>query len=153
MHGLVYTCIHYFDSFCLCTVCMYVCMYVCVFYVCVVARKSIWTLWNYLVFTSIDTHYVPKPIPHKQIPCIYWTLNLLNTVLVEKVSEPLELITGQTSFGSKKLKRALWVSADQTCRTFRRNCRLFCPTELFQLSYILRFFVWCEQLSTASLLG
>lgn len=60
------------------------------------------------------------------------------TELVEEVSEPLNLITGQTFFGSNNLSRAFPVAVDQTFTTFRRKFGSFFLTEVLQLSHILR---------------
>ena len=72
------------------------------------------------------------------ILCLYWTHPLNIHSAGRKISEPLDLITGWTSFGSNNLKLMLPVATDQTCTTFRRNFEPFFLTELLQLSHILR---------------
>ena len=54
---------------------------------------------------------------------------------VEKVCEPLDLISGWPSFGNNNLNQTFSVVADQTCTTVRRNFGPF--TKLFQFSNIL----------------
>lgn len=60
------------------------------------------------------------------------------TVLLDKVSEPLNSITGQTFFGSSNLSGVIPVAVDQTGTTFGRKFESFFLIEVPQLSYILR---------------
>ena len=73
-------------------------------------------------------------------------------VLVEKISELLDLITGRTSIN---LNQVLLVDADQTCRIIRRKSGLLFLPELLQLSHFLRMsgVNRAQDHSTASLLG
>ena len=70
-------------------------------------------------------------------------MSLLNTVCkhsqcsVEKVCEPLDLITCWPSFGSNKLNQTFSVVGDQTCTMVRRNIWPFIFTKLFQFSNII----------------
>ena len=79
-------------------------------------------------------------ITHKQL---YIFMSLLNTVCklsqcrVEKICEPLDLITGWPSFSSNKLNQMFSVVVDQTCTMVRRNFRPFIFTKLFQFSNVL----------------
>ena len=76
-------------------------------------------------------------------------MSLLNTQCklsqcrVEKVCEPLDLITGWPSFGSNILNQTFSVVADQACTTVRRNFGPFLFTKLLKFSWD----VWCELLS------
>lgn len=55
---------------------------------------------------------------------------------MEKVCEPLDLITGWPSFGSNNLNQTFPV-ADETCTMVRRNFRPFLCKKLLQFSNIL----------------
>ena len=70
-------------------------------------------------------------------------MSLLNTPCkhsqcrLEKICEPLDLITGWHSFGSNNLSQMFSVVADQTCTMVRRNFGPFLFTKLLQFSNIL----------------
>lgn len=55
---------------------------------------------------------------------------------MEKVCEPLELITRWPSFGSNNLNQTFPVVADETCTIASRNFRPFLCKKLFQFSNI-----------------
>ena len=72
---------------------------------------------------GIDKHNVSK-ITQKKFRSFYVFIEHTHStfkMVVEKVSEPLELITGWPPVGSNNLNQALPVAVDQTCTSLRRN--------------------------------
>lgn len=70
---------------------------------------------------------------------------------MEKVSEPLDLITGWTCFGSNNLKQALWLAADQTCTTVRRNLGPFFLLNRLRSAIFFRCLVWTVKLGSGAM--
>lgn len=87
-------------------------------------------------------HLVHFKWPEKVLMTDNYNLSYLSwthlfTVLVEKGIEPMDLITGQSAFGSINPKQLLLVAVAQTCTTFQRNVEPFILTELLQVRCLL----------------
>lgn len=104
-------------------------------------KMWMWILWNDQVFYinklphEIWSLSIDKQTNNSKLSCYHWSQQEKKyKVLVEKVSEPVDLIIGWGSFGLNKVQQALLAAEDYTYTRFVKNLGYSSPQKD----------IWCE---------